>query len=99
MNSNKNISNFGGAVKLDYSGIGMDSSDAKVLAELLKANVTVQWLDVSANGLGPDAGKAIAASIAENSTITSVSQQQYAFYLLLLTCLSLPLVCFLYSLV
>jgi hypothetical protein len=26
-----------------------------------------------------DAGKAIAASIADNSTITSVSQQQYAF--------------------
>ena len=51
MNSNKNISNFGGAVKLDYSGIGMDSSDAKVLAELLKANITVQWLDASVNGL------------------------------------------------
>ena len=73
MNSNKNISNFGGAVELDYSGMGMDSTDAKVLAELLKANVNVQGLDISANGLGVDGGKAIAASIAENSTITSVS--------------------------
>ena len=72
MNSNKNISNFGGAVKLDYSGIGMDSSDAKVLAELLKANITVQWLDASSNSLGSEGGKALAASIAENSTITSV---------------------------
>jgi hypothetical protein len=79
MNSNKNISNCGGAVKLDYGGIGMDSTDAKVLAELLKANSTVQQLDVSANGLGVDGGKAIAASIADNSTITSVSYQKYAF--------------------
>ena len=30
-------------------------------------------LDVSANGLGVDGGKAIAASIAENRTIISVS--------------------------
>ena len=43
------------------------------LADGLKANFTVQELDVSANGLGADGGKAIAASIAENSTITSVS--------------------------
>ena len=43
------------------------------LAEGLKANQSVQQLDVSANGLGVDGGKAIAAFIAENSTITSVS--------------------------
>ena len=42
------------------------------LAEGLKANQSVQQLDVSANGLGSDGGKAIAASIAENSIITSV---------------------------
>ena len=51
------------------------------LADGLKANSTVQELDVSANRLGPDGGKAIATSIAENSTITSVSQQQYAFFI------------------
>ena len=45
------------------------------LADGLKANTSVQQLDVSANGLGVDGGKAIAASIAENRTITSVSQQ------------------------
>ena len=49
-------------------------------------------LDVSANGLGVDGGKAIAASIAENRTITSVSYQQKAFSSTFLTCLSLPLV-------
>ena len=43
------------------------------LADGLKANQSVQQLDVSANGLGVDGGKAIAASIAENRTITSVS--------------------------
>ena len=79
MNSNKNISNFGGAVKLDYSGIGMDSTDAKVLAELLKPNSTVTELNVSVNSLNLDGGKAIAASIAENNTLTSVSYQQCAF--------------------
>ena len=51
MHSNKIISNFGGAVKLDYSGIGMDSTDAKVLAELLKDNTTVSELNCSSNGL------------------------------------------------
>jgi len=30
-------------------------------------------LDASSNGLGSEGGKAIAASIAENSTLTSVS--------------------------
>ena len=100
MNSNRNISNFGGAVKLDYSGIGMDSTDAKVLAELLKANITVQGLDASSNSLGPEGAKALAASIAENRTITSVSYQQNAFLSTFLTCLSFPssCLCFLYLL-
>ena len=62
------------------------------LADGLKANLSVQQLDVSANGLGVDGGKAIAASIAENSTITSVSYQQNTFLSIFLTCLSLPLV-------
>ena len=43
------------------------------LAEALKSNTTIQQLDVSANGLGADGGKALAASIAENRTIISVS--------------------------
>ena len=72
MNSNKNISNFGGAVKLDYSGIGMDSTDAKVLAELLKANVTVQGLDASGNKLGPKGGKAIAGALKTNQTLCTI---------------------------
>ena len=59
----------------------MDKTDVKVLTELLKDNTTVTELDVSANGLGRrlgvDGGKAIAASIAENSTITSVSYHSY----------------------
>ena len=50
-----------------------------MLAHVLTGNTSVQQLDISANGLGVDGGKAIAASIAENSTIISVSQQQYAF--------------------
>ena len=79
MHSNKNISSFGGAVKLDYSGIGMDSTDAKVLAELLKDNTTVSELNVSSNNLGPEGGKAIAASIADNSSITSVSNFSMLF--------------------
>ena len=86
MNSNKNISNFGGAVKLDFSNCGMDSSDAKVLAELLGANIAVQ---------GPHL---FAAAIAENSTITSVSYQKYAFSSPF-SDLSFPFpLCFLYSL-
>ena len=72
MNSNKNISNFGGAVKLDYSGIGMDSTDAKVLAELLKANSTVQWLDASGNELGQAGGEAFAEALKSNSTLGSI---------------------------
>ena len=43
------------------------------LADGLKANSTVQQLDASSNGLGPEGAKALAASIAKNSTITSVS--------------------------
>jgi Ran GTPase-activating protein (RanGAP) involved in mRNA processing and transport len=62
------------------------------LADGLKANTGVQQLDISANDLGVDGGKAVAASIAENSTITSVSHQQYSFVcLLFLTCLFLAL--------
>ena len=40
---------------------------------LLSVVTLGKQLDVSANGLGSDGGKAIAASIAENHTITSVS--------------------------
>ena len=54
-------------------------------------------LDVSANGLGVDGGKVIAASIAENRTITSVSYQKNRFHLLSLTCLSFPFPLFLSS--
>ena len=58
----------------------------------------VQQLDVSANGLGVDGGKAIAASIAENRTITSVSYQQNAFFSIFSDCLSpSPGLCFLCS--
>jgi hypothetical protein len=43
-----------------------------ILAHVLTGSTSLQYLDVSSNRLGPDGGKAIAASIAENSTITSV---------------------------
>jgi Ran GTPase-activating protein (RanGAP) involved in mRNA processing and transport len=70
MNSNKNISNFGGAVKLDYSGIGMDSTDAKVLAELLKANESVQQLHAKSNGLRAAGAQAIRDMLKANKTLT-----------------------------
>ena len=69
------------AAKIDFSNSGMDKTDVKVLTELLKDNTTVTELDASGNKLGSEGGKAIAASIAENSTITSVSQKQYAFFI------------------
>ena len=41
MNTNQNIRNFGGSDTLVLSKINMDSSDARVLADLLKDNTTV----------------------------------------------------------
>ena len=41
MNTNQNIRNFGGSDTLMLSKINMDSSDARVLADLLKDNTTV----------------------------------------------------------
>jgi Ran GTPase-activating protein (RanGAP) involved in mRNA processing and transport len=52
------------------------------LADALKANTNLQRLNVSSNDLGPEGGKAIAASIAKNSTITSVSPLFSLFFLL-----------------
>ena len=62
--------------KLDLKGSKgkqLEACGGIVLAHVLTGNTSVHELDVSANGLGPDAGKAMAASIADNSTITSVS--------------------------
>ena len=64
---------------LDLSNKGLGVDGGLILAVLIKNNTSVQHLDVSANGLGVDGGKVIAASMAENSTITSVSQPQFAF--------------------
>jgi Ran GTPase-activating protein (RanGAP) involved in mRNA processing and transport len=69
MHSNKNISNFGGAVKLDYSGIGMDSTDAKVLAELLKDNTTVSELHAKSNGLRAAGAQAFREVLKTNKTL------------------------------
>ena len=41
MNTNQNIRNFGGSDTLMLSKINMDTSDARVLAALLKDNTTV----------------------------------------------------------
>ena len=41
MNTNQNIRNFGGSDTLMLSKINMDASDARVLAALLKDNMTV----------------------------------------------------------
>jgi Ran GTPase-activating protein (RanGAP) involved in mRNA processing and transport len=68
--------------KLDVKGSDgkqLEACGGIVLAHVLTGNTSVQELDVSANGLGVDGGKAIAASIADNSTIISVSYQKYAF--------------------
>ena len=68
--------------KLDLKGSKgkqLEACGGIVLAHVLTGNTSVQHLDVSANGLGVDGGKAIATSIAENCTITSVSYQQIAF--------------------
>ena len=70
---------FDGKADVDMSNKGLDAGDAFIIAAALEKNDQVQQLDVSANGLGVDGGKAIAASIAENRTITSVSYHQYAF--------------------
>jgi hypothetical protein len=74
---------------LDLSNKGLCVDGGLILAALIKDNTSVQQLDASSNSLGIEGGKALAASIAENRTITSVSQQQYAFFLLLLTFFSL----------
>ena len=61
--------------KLDLKGSDgkqLEACGGIVLAHVLTGNTSVQGLDISANSLGPDGAKAIAASIAENSTITSV---------------------------
>ena len=70
---------FDGKPDVDMSNKGLDAGDAFIIAAALEKNDQVQQLDVSANGLGADGGKALAASISENSTITSVSDEQYSF--------------------
>ena len=79
MHSNKNISNFGGAVKLDYSGIGMDSTDAKVLAELLKDNTTVSELNVNSNAMGTTAAKAFGGMLPMNKTLKTLDVSNNSF--------------------
>ena len=47
MNSNDNVRNFGGDDTLELAKCNMDSTDAKVLANLLRDNTTVtkvSWL-------------------------------------------------------
>jgi len=62
----------------DYSGIGMDSSDAKVLAELLKAksfgsmlehNSTLTFLNLSDNQMKAEGATALADGLKANSTV------------------------------
>ena len=69
MNSNESIRTFGNAAKLDFSGEGLDSTDAKVLADLLKDNTTAQYLDVSRNDLRAAGAKAFSEMLEVNKTI------------------------------
>jgi hypothetical protein len=64
---------FDGKADVDMSNKGLDAGDAFIIAAALEKNDQVTGLNVSSNGLGPEGGKAIAASIAQNSTLTSVS--------------------------
>ena len=50
----------------------MDSTDAKVLANLLRDNKTVMQVDVSNNGLKAKGGKSLADCLKINTTITQV---------------------------
>jgi hypothetical protein len=50
----------------------MNSTDAKVLAELLKANVTVQWLHAKSNSLRAGGAKAISEMLKVNKTLIMV---------------------------
>ena len=43
------------------------------LAQAIGENTSVKWLGVSNNGLGPDGGKALAAALASNQCIMTVS--------------------------
>ena len=63
---------FDGKADVDMSNKGLDAGDAFIIAAALEKNDQVTGLDASSNSLGPEGAKALAASIAENSTITSV---------------------------
>ena len=64
---------FDGETDVDLSNKGLDAGDAVIIAAALEKNDQVTRLNFSRNNLGPEGGKAIAASIADNSSITSVS--------------------------
>jgi hypothetical protein len=70
---------FDGKPDVDMSNKGLDAGDAFIIAVALEKNDQVTGLDASSNSLGIEGGKALAASIAETRTITSVSYQKYAF--------------------
>ena len=54
-------------------GKELEACGGIVLAHVLTGHTSVKQLNFSSNDLGPEGGKAIAASIADNSSITSVS--------------------------
>ena len=58
------------AAKIDFSNSGMDKTDVKVLAELLKDNTTVTELDASSNGLGAEGAMAFGEVLKTNNTLT-----------------------------
>jgi Ran GTPase-activating protein (RanGAP) involved in mRNA processing and transport len=70
LHSNKYITSFGGAVKLDFSNCGMDGTDAKVLAELLKGNTTAQQLLLQKNKLRAAGAQALGEMLKANKTLT-----------------------------
>ena len=67
------MSMFNGKTDVDMSNKGLDAGDAFIIAAALEKNDQVQYLNVSQCHLGSAGGKAMAACIADNSTITSVS--------------------------
>jgi hypothetical protein len=66
------IKTFGGAAELDLSNCGMGSTDAKVLAELMKDNGTVSELKLVGNSLRGDGAKAISEMLKGNTSLTKV---------------------------
>ena len=61
-----------GWTSFDVSGKGLTAADGVLLAGVLQHNNVVTVVDVSHNLLGAEGGKALAASLKDNTSITQV---------------------------